>query len=211
MNTAEMETTAIELVALGKGILAVDESGPTMEKRFKQVGVQSTEATRRAYREMLLSTPGLGAFVSGVILFDETLRQKTAAGVPFAELVVAQGMIPGIKVDLGTRPLAGSPKEKITCIRKQSSLNLRRLLQAPLQSVTIVHSDIRRLKARTCQVWSGSKDVTGTFLDENVGFIRRKQSSLKQGLFLHWEMRNACLGAAIILLSSGGGGSQSLG
>ena len=114
MNTAAMEATAIELVALGKGILAADESGPTIEKRFKSVGVTSTEATRRAYRELLLSTPGLDAFISGVILYDETLRQKTSAGVPFAELLTRQRMIPGIKVDKGAKPLAGFPGEKVT-------------------------------------------------------------------------------------------------
>lgn len=114
MNTTAMEATALELVALGKGILAADESGPTIEKRFKSVGVTSTEETRRAYREMLLSTPGLDAFVSGVILYDETLRQTTSAGVPFVEHVSRHGMIPGIKVDKGTKPLTGFPGEKIT-------------------------------------------------------------------------------------------------
>lgn len=114
MKTTAMEATATELVALGKGILAADESGPTIEKRFESVGVTSTEETRRAYREMLLGTPGLDAFVSGVILYDETLRQKTSAGVPFTDFVVRQGMIPGIKVDKGTKPLSGFPGEKIT-------------------------------------------------------------------------------------------------
>jgi fructose-bisphosphate aldolase class I len=114
MNSAAMQATAIELVALGKGILAADESGPTIEKRFKSIGVTSTEESRRSYREMLLSTPGLNAFISGVILFDETLRQKTSAGVPFAELLTRHGIIPGIKVDKGAKPLAGFPGEKIT-------------------------------------------------------------------------------------------------
>lgn len=114
MNTAAMEATAIELVAPGKGILAADESGPTIEKRFKSVGVASTREARRAYREMLLGTPGLGAFISGVILYDETLRDKTVDGTPFAELVTRQGMIPGIKVDKGGQPMAAFPGEKIT-------------------------------------------------------------------------------------------------
>jgi fructose-bisphosphate aldolase class I len=113
MNAA-MKATAIELVAPGKGILAADESGPTIEKRFKSVGVVSTPETRRAYRETLLGTPGLGAFISGVILYDETLRQKTAEGASFVELLQRQGMIPGIKVDRGTKALAGFPGEKIT-------------------------------------------------------------------------------------------------
>lgn len=114
MNNSAMEATAIELVALGKGILAADESGPTIEKRFKGISVSSTAETRRAYREVLLSTPGLGAFISGVILYDETIRQKTAEGVPFVELLTRQGMIPGIKVDRGAKALAGFPGEKIT-------------------------------------------------------------------------------------------------
>src|SRR5687767_513371 len=102
-----MEATALELVAPGKGILAADESTPTIEKRFKSVGVASSEESRRAYREVLLTTPGLGAFISGVILYDETMRQKTAAGVTFVEALVRHGIIPGIKVDRGAKPLAG--------------------------------------------------------------------------------------------------------
>lgn len=114
MNTTAMEATALELVAPGKGILAADESGPTIEKRLKTIGVESSEKTRFAYREMLLSTRGLGAFISGVILYDETLRQKTSDGVSFAELLTRQGIIPGIKVDRGAKSLAGFPGEKVT-------------------------------------------------------------------------------------------------
>lgn len=114
MTPRDMEATALELVAPGKGILAADESHPTIEKRFKAVGVAATEENRRAYRELLFSTPGLGAFISGVILFDETLRQKSADGRPLASVLAAQGIIPGIKVDRGAKPLAGFPGEKIT-------------------------------------------------------------------------------------------------
>jgi fructose-bisphosphate aldolase class I len=114
MNTPAMEATAIELVAPGKGILAADESGPTIEKRFKSVAVRSTEETRRTYREMLLGTPGLGAFISGVILYDETLRQKTSDDRTFVELLRQEGIIPGIKVDKGAKPLAGFSGEKVT-------------------------------------------------------------------------------------------------
>jgi fructose-bisphosphate aldolase class I len=113
MNAA-LEATAIELVAPGKGILAADESGPTIEKRFKSVGVASTAEMRRAYRELLVGTPGLGAFISGVILYDETLRQKAADGRRLVELIAEQGMIAGIKVDKGAKSLAGFPSEKIT-------------------------------------------------------------------------------------------------
>jgi fructose-bisphosphate aldolase class I len=114
MNTNEMETTAGALVAPGKGILAADESLPTIEKRFKSIGVSCTEANRRMYRETLFTTPGLGEFISGVILFDETLRQKAVNGTALVEVLKRQGIIPGIKVDKGAMALAGFPGEKIT-------------------------------------------------------------------------------------------------
>lgn len=114
MNIHELETTARSLVAAGKGILAADESSPTIEKRFKSINVPSTEETRRAYREMLFATPRLGEAISGVILFDETLRQKAADGTPLAEVLRRQGIMPGIKVDKGAKALAGFPGEKVT-------------------------------------------------------------------------------------------------
>jgi fructose-bisphosphate aldolase class I len=114
VNVPQLEATARSLVAPGKGILAADESTGTIGKRFKSIGVESTEATRRAYREALLTASGLGAYISGAILFDETLRQKTAAGISFVDALTQQGIIPGIKVDQGAKPLAGFPDEKIT-------------------------------------------------------------------------------------------------
>ena len=102
------------LVARGKGILAADESTGTIEKRFKSVGAVCTEANRRAYRELLFSTQGLGEFISGVILFDETIRQKASDGTPLVEVLRRQGIIPGIKVDQGTKAMAGFAGEKIT-------------------------------------------------------------------------------------------------
>jgi fructose-bisphosphate aldolase class I len=114
MESQKVEATAQALVAAGKGILAADESGPTIEKRFKIIGVTSTEENRRAYREMLFTTPGLGEFISGVILFDETLRQTTTDGAPFVEALKRQGIIPGIKVDKSAKALAGFPGDKIT-------------------------------------------------------------------------------------------------
>src|SRR5262245_46056974 len=114
MKMNELEQTAKTLVAPGKGILAADESLPTIEKRFKTIRLPSTEENRRAYREMLFATPGAGEFISGVILFDETIRQKDSSGRPFPELLKQQGIIPGIKVDLGAKPMAGFPGEKIT-------------------------------------------------------------------------------------------------
>lgn len=114
ISIQELEKTVAELTAPGKGILAADESDGTIAKRFKGVNVASTEETRRDYRELLFSTPGLGDFISGVILFEETLKQKSAAGVPLPELLKAQGIVPGIKVDKGTIPLPGFPEEKVT-------------------------------------------------------------------------------------------------
>ncbi len=114
MNTNDLQGTALALVAPGRGILAADESTPTITTRFDSIGLLSTEETRRAYREMLFTTPGLGDFISGVILFDETIRQKTKNGTPFPEALLKQGIIPGIKVDKGTTELANSPGEKIT-------------------------------------------------------------------------------------------------
>ena len=109
-----MRTTARDLVAPGKGILAADESTGTIGKRFDQIGVPNTEDARRRYREMLFTTPGLGEHISGVILFDETIRQSTADGVPFGKVLEAAGSIPGIKVDLGAKPLALFPNETVT-------------------------------------------------------------------------------------------------
>ncbi len=115
MTAHELAETAQALVAEGKGILAADESGGTIEKRFDSIGVESTEENRRAYRELLFTTPGANEFISGVILYDETLRQVAAGGEhPFPLLLADQGIIPGIKVDTGAKALAGAPGEKIT-------------------------------------------------------------------------------------------------
>lgn len=114
MSPVELRKTARELVALGKGILAADESTPTITRRFEGIDLESTEETRRAYREMLFTTPGLGDFISGIILYEETLHQQTRAGVGFVDLLNQAGIIPGIKVDKGARNLARFPGEKIT-------------------------------------------------------------------------------------------------
>jgi fructose-bisphosphate aldolase class I len=114
MSTSEMITCAQALVAQGKGILAADESTGTIQKRFAAIDVESTEDSRRDYRELLFTTAGLGEFISGVILYDETIRQSAADGVALAEVLQAQGIIPGIKVDTGAKPLAGRPGETVT-------------------------------------------------------------------------------------------------
>jgi len=109
-----LQVTVDLLVQAGKGILAADESGPTIAKRFKAIGVESTEESRRAYRNLLLATPGLSAFISGVILYEETLLQRAEDGVPLPELALRQGLVPGIKVDAGKIALAHAPGDEIT-------------------------------------------------------------------------------------------------
>src|SRR5438876_5311336 len=111
---AELHETAKALVAEGKGILAADESTSTIKKRFDSIGVESTEETRRAYRELLFTTEGVEEYISGVILYDETIRQSSSDGTPFPELLASKGIIPGIKVDTGAKPLALAEGETIT-------------------------------------------------------------------------------------------------
>ncbi len=114
MNVEELAATAQAIVADGKGVLAADESTGTITKRFDAHGIESTEEKRRDYREILLTTSGLGDFIGGVILYDETIRQKASDGTPLIDVIRNQGIIPGIKVDTGAKQLAGSPGEKVT-------------------------------------------------------------------------------------------------
>src|SRR5499427_1249164 len=114
MPNTELHETARALVAEGKGILAADESTGTIKKRFDTIGVESTEENRRAYRDLLFTTPGVEEYISGVILFDETIRQKADDGTPFPELLASKGVIPGIKVDQGAKPLAHAEDETVT-------------------------------------------------------------------------------------------------
>src|ERR1043166_434293 len=110
----ELHETAKALVAEGKGILAADESDGTIKKRFDSISVESTEDNRRAYRELLFTTDGVEEYISGVILFDETLRQSASDGTPFPKLLESRGIIPGIKVDKGAKPLALAEGETVT-------------------------------------------------------------------------------------------------
>ena len=114
MNTQNLIDTARALVAGDKGLLAMDESHPTCNKRFAKLGIPQTVAARRAYRELIVTTPGLGECISGAILFDETIRKQKKDGTPFIKVLTDAGIIPGIKVDAGARDLAGHPGEKIT-------------------------------------------------------------------------------------------------
>ena len=112
MNRTELESIARAMVSKGRGILAADESTSTIKKRFDSIKLESTEEARRSYREMLFTASGIADYISGVIFYDETLRQKTRAGVPFPELLTKLGIVPGIKVDTGAKPLAGSPARR---------------------------------------------------------------------------------------------------
>jgi fructose-bisphosphate aldolase, class I len=114
MPAQDLHATAKALVAEGKGILAADESDGTIKKRFDSIGVESTEDARRAYRELLFTTAGVEDYISGVILYDETIRQSSADGTPFPKLLEAKGIIPGIKVDQGAKPLALAEGETVT-------------------------------------------------------------------------------------------------
>ena len=114
MNTDALNMIAKQMVAPGRGILAADESSGTIEKRFTKIGLPSTEESRRAYREMIITTPGLGDHISGIILYDETIRQSTGDGRTFVSVLESAGVLPGIKVDLGTKEMEGSPSEKLT-------------------------------------------------------------------------------------------------
>src|SRR5256714_13542210 len=114
METDDLESIARKLAAPGKGILAADESSGTIEKRLKSINVPSTEENRRMYREILFTTKGAGEFISGVIFFDETIRQKNRDGRSFVDVLEQEGIIPGIKVDKGAKAMANFPGEKIT-------------------------------------------------------------------------------------------------
>jgi fructose-bisphosphate aldolase class I len=114
MNTQKLKDTARALVAGDKGLLAMDESNPTCNKRFAKLGIPQTAEARRAYRELIVTTRGLGESISGAILFDETIRQEKKNGTPFVTVIIDAGIIPGIKVDTGAKAMAGHPGEKIT-------------------------------------------------------------------------------------------------
>ena len=114
MNIDELKSTAEQIAAPQKGILAADESGPTIKKRFEPIGVESTEETRRRYREILFTTEGIERYIGGVILYEETLRQTASDGTPFPKLLWNRGILPGIKVDKGAKALALQPGNRVT-------------------------------------------------------------------------------------------------
>ena len=114
MNAQELINTARALVAGDKGLLAMDESNPTCNKRFAKLGIPQTEEARRAYREMIVTTPGLGECISGAILYDETIRQRKNDGTSLINVLIGAGIIPGIKVDTGAKDMAAHPGERIT-------------------------------------------------------------------------------------------------
>jgi fructose-bisphosphate aldolase class I len=114
MSATDLASVAQAMVARGRGVLAADESNATITKRFAALDIESTEENRRAYRDTLLSTPGIEEYISGVILYDETIRQSSADGTPFPKMLEAKGILPGIKVDTGSKPLALDNEEQVT-------------------------------------------------------------------------------------------------
>ena len=140
MTETSLEEIAKALVAPGKGILAADESDGTIKKRFDSIGAESTEENRRAYRELLFTTEGSEEFISGVILFDETIRQTASDGTPFPKLLESRGIIPGIKVDKGAKPLAGAEGETVT----EGLDGLRERLAGVLRARRALHEVARR-------------------------------------------------------------------
>ena len=114
MNAQRLMDIARKMVADDKGLLAMDESTPTCDERFARLGISQTVEARRAWRELIVTTPGLGECISGAILYDETIRQQKRDGTPFLKVIIDAGIIPGIKVDRGEKDLAGHPGEKIT-------------------------------------------------------------------------------------------------
>ena len=149
-----LERVAESLVADGKGILAADETTPTLTKRFDTLGITSTEQSRRTYREMLFTSPGAADFISGAIMYDETIRQKTSGGMPFAKELESQGILPGIKVDTGAKPFAASPDETVTegLDGLRDRLREYRRYGRPLREVAGGHSCNRLFaKRRLCE------------------------------------------------------------
>ena len=114
MKSKDLIETAMTMVAGDKGLLAMDESNPTCNKRFARLGIPQTEEARRAWRELIVTTPGLGESISGAILYDETIRQQKKDSILFVKVITDAGIIPGIKVDTGAKDMAGHPGEKVT-------------------------------------------------------------------------------------------------
>jgi len=170
MKTENLESIAKKLVAPGKGILAADESSGTIEKRLKSINVPSTEENRRAYRDVLFTTKGAGDFISGVILFDETIRQKSRDGRTFVETLEQQGIIPGIKVDKGAKAMANFPGEKIT----EGLDGLRERLK-----------EYRQLGARFAKwravIAIGDEIPTRTCIDSNAEALARYATLCQEG------------------------------
>jgi fructose-bisphosphate aldolase class I len=170
MKDDNLQSIAKKLVAPGKGILAADESSGTIEKRLKSISVPSTEENRRAYREVMFTTAGAGEFISGVILFDETIRQKASDGRTFVKALEEQGIIPGIKVDKGAKAMANFPSEKIT----EGLDGLRERL-----------ADYRKLGARFAKwravIAIGDNIPTQTCIDANAEALARYAALCQEG------------------------------
>ena len=152
MSTQSLEAIARGMVAPGRGILAADESTGTIERRFKSINVENTEENRRAYRDLLFAAKGVGQFISGAILYDETLRQKSADGTPFPQLLEKQGVLPGIKVDTGAKDMALCPGRDGDRGARQSSEALRRVREAGREVRQVARGDHHRRRHPLCRL-----------------------------------------------------------
>jgi fructose-bisphosphate aldolase class I len=174
MNLPSLVETARALVASGKGLLAMDESNATCNQRFASAGIPQTEAMRRGYREMLLTTPGLNACISGVILYDETIRQSTSDGAPFAQVAREAGLLVGIKVDTGAKALAAHAGEKVT----EGLDGLRERLQAYFEMGArfakwraVIAVDGERLPSAACMAVNGNALARYAALCQEAGLV----------------------------------------
>ena len=187
MNAQSLIDTAGKLVAADKGLLAMDESNPTCNKRFAKLGIPQTEEARRAYRELLITTPCLGESISGVILCDETIRQQKKDGTPFLKVITDAGIIPGIKVDTGAKEMAGHPGEKITEGLDRLRDRLKEYFQmgarfAKWRAVIAISDGI---PSRSCL--EANAHALAIQLDEDVsqGFLGDLQTSLQSMFTVH--------------------------
>jgi fructose-bisphosphate aldolase class I len=173
MNRDKLKSIAQQLVAPVKGILAVDESNKTIAKRFQAIKIESTEESRRRWRQLLFTTPGIEKFLSGVILFDETIHQKTNDGISFPQFLKERGILPGIKVDLGLKELADSPKEKVT--QGLEGLEKRlveyRSLGASFTKWRAVFSIGENLPTQTCIEANSQALAEFAFLSQKAGLV----------------------------------------
>jgi fructose-bisphosphate aldolase class 1 len=188
MSKQELATVAKAMVAPGKGLLAMDESNRTCNKRLEDVGIAPTVESRRAYRELILTTPGLGTSISGAILYDETIRQAKKDGTPFIKVMTNAGIIPGIKVDPGAKDLAGHPDEKIT-EGLDAHLNAMNGKFGSRIPWPLTFSYARAIQQPALQLWQGL-DANAKITQDALLYRAKCNSAARQGKYRE-EMEHA--------------------